>query len=251
MLFLQLFFSACGSEKGGQTQTFENTTPNAEVSLGQIEGNLTFDLLGGVFAKRSKEIENQIIGKGETNPEKNVLYQTISTAPEGDTTDPLEETHFVIDVGFNFNGKGGHGKMALSATGEGISYSEKSSEEPKILHFSPLNLQFSFHNYAFDSTCVEDVKLDGIIDCKIEGDYEVDKNKFLGEAICQSAPHNESIFIVYRTPFKDYWITFNATLKIDGNPYRYDSYSYTGDIIIDGESKKIESLVSQSGRCSK
>lgn len=232
--------SGCGHES--KQNELAAAASEAEVALEanpNINNIIAFDVLGGVFSLTSSDVEASI-----TNSKNN--SKNFSAGKSTSLSEPLN-----IDSSFAFVGSGGHGSLTLITTGTAEKKLESSTTTPTVIsyHFAPLNLRFLFFNYAYGNACIGMVRLDGEIDCTVEGDYDLTTEKFIGKAVCQNGPSGSPASIIYVAPNDNYSVGFHATLTINGSPYEYDSYTYGGTITIDGESHNVEALIADGLSC--
>ena len=226
LLFLLIF--SCGHEDGGEWEAAPeeksaSVSLAADLSPSTIENQITLDVLGGIFRADNSA------GQGMT------ISKTIQQA-----------TELSPDISYNYSGRDGKGDLTLNISGSGI---EKKivvgSNTYTTREFSPLNLQFLFFNYAFYNPCLGEVRLNGAILCAATGEYKA--GRFIGTAHCASGDGEN---INYKTTSASYEISLDANLKIGGNIYSYGSYSYSGNVIINGETKKIEDVLQTTAACS-
>ncbi len=246
-----LSLAACG---GSSTQ-FEgtplsslsgasNTSAAASISDPKLESYITFDVLGGIFRK-SMEIESDAdsITVGKTS----ISLPQPDSQPQ--TTQPATKL-FNIDVSYSFLGKGGVGKLLVSATGQGEDRYLSGDLSRSVREFKPLKLHFIFFNYLFANKCLGNIHVDGEIICEILGNYDNVAQKLVGDAHCTNGPLDNPQTLLYITESKDFEVALDALLKINGNPYSYGSYQNSGKIIIDGVEKNIETLFTEGQSCS-
>lgn len=231
--------SGCGHES--KQNELAAAASEADVTLEanpNIKNIITFDVLGGVFSLTSSDVEAAI-----TNSKN--ISKNFSAGKSNSLSEPLN-----VDSSFAFVGSRGHGSLTLITTGTAEKKME-SATNPAVVgyHFAPLNLRFLFFNYAYDNACLGIVRLDGEIDCTLEGDYDLTHEKFIGKTVCQNGPAGSPASIIYVAPNANYSVDFNATLSINGNPYQYSSYTYTGDITIDGKPYNVEALIADGLSC--
>lgn len=209
---------------------------------------MAFDVLGGVFRKNRTEADSMIVAKLSLNvpPPPTVPPQQ----PQEPSSPTLQSSPFEIDHSNQYSGYEGKGRLVISALGSGEELFPPNSPEPIVRHFTALTLRFIFHNYAFNNQCLGEMFLDGEVHCEITGDYEMEKEQFLGEAHCVHGPKSNPATLLYITPKKIYQLGIDANLHIDGDLYRYRSYQYEGKIFIDGEEHSIEDLLPRGGSCS-
>lgn len=234
-----LMIIGCGHES--KQNELAGMASEAEVTLEanpNIKNLIAFDVLGGVFSLTSSDVE-AIITNSE-NSSKN-----FSTGKANSLSEPLN-----VDSSFSFIGKEGRGSLTLITSGKAEKKLD-SSTTPTVIgyHFAPLNLRFLFFNYAYDNGCLGMVRLDGEIDCAVEGDYDLTSGKLIGKAACNNGPAANPASIIYVAPDANYSVELNAVLTINGNPYMYKSYKYTGEIRIDGEPHNVETLIADGLSC--
>lgn len=247
LAFLMLTFLSCGGEEQPSNSNIVNKTNNLDENsaIGPIDQNIkfymTFDILGGMFRKDEEPSNAITLAKG-----------LVTTHPSGETpeeTGPFPSEPFQIDASKNYRGLNGEGLLTLSMLGEGEEIFPSHDPQNIIRHFSALTLRFVFHDYAFNNPCLGKVKLKGELHCEIQGDYEMKPKTFLGEAHCVDGPKENPKPILYRVPQKDFAVEVDSVLIIDGDPYRYRSYDYDGEIAIDGEKLPIKDLIHQGSSC--
>lgn len=265
MLIPFVFLFACGgaTRPSGQndSQNQNNLTTGDQTVSGDFDPNtnfyLTFDLLGGVFRK------NQASSAAMYLDTESAVAKSISTYPstylpttnhQGNTqetpTESPQQDGLVVDYSRQYVGFENKGRMSLSVFGEGQEISPTNDPEDIVRHFSQLILRFVFHDFAFNNPCLGVVKLKGEITCVVAGDYEVSAEQFLGEAHCQNGPLDNPAPVIYKIPQKDFSAELNTHLTIDGDPYRYRSYSYEGLIVIDGEEFSVKDNIAKGASCS-
>ncbi|MDO8527758.1 MAG: hypothetical protein Q7T03_08735 [Deltaproteobacteria bacterium] len=243
-----LFVTSCGSTSVSPSSNEKIQGPAPAVAAQslnpKIENYMTFDLLGGVFRKPETsntgamlfdftELESNSVSAGKTS---------INLSPN-EKMAATQESSFVVDSSYTFIGKAGYGRLVISLSGSGKDVSS-------VRHYAPLKLRFLFYKYAFDNRCVGEIYLHGEIQCDVEGDYNLSTQNFIGKAHCFNGPQTKPGKILYITRDHNYEIELDGGLTINGNPLLYRSYSYEGDIIIDGMKKQIEELIQDGDTCS-
>lgn len=240
------FILSCGHSSQVAQKTGEDkiVTEDLGGDIGEIDLNLlksymAFDVLGGVFRKNTAEADSMIVAK-----------LSLNVPPPQPSSSELQSSPFNIDYSNQYSGAEGKGRLVISALGSGEEFFSPHSPDPVVRHFTALTLRFIFHNYAFNNECLGEMFLDGEVHCEIAGDYEMEKEQFLGEAHCVHGPKSNPATVLYITPQKIYELGLDAILHIDGNIYRYNSYKYDGKISIDGEEQSIEDIQPKGGSCS-
>lgn len=227
-ILLFLFIFSCGQTDGGQ---WEETTGEKAASLylseslpaGTLENQITLDVLGGMFRTDTSSSQNMFLSKS--------TQTTTELAP---------------DISYEYSGMDGKGELVLSISGSGVEKEIKTGSSTYTTRtFSPLQLRFLFFNYAYLNPCLGEVRLTGEISCEITGEYKA--GRFIGKSHCANG---EGEKISYKVAGSVYEIGLDADLNIGGNIYSYSSYSYTGTITINNESKKIEDALQTVPSCS-
>lgn len=205
----------------------------------KIQNFIAFDSLGGIFRKTSDTAESLI---SESDFESSDVSKS--------SLNLAESEKIPIDASYSFRGKGASGRLTLVMEGSAQDQTVSTLALKSFRHYEPLNLRFLFFNYAFANPCLGTPHIDGEIRCEIVGDYDNETKKFKGKAHCQNGPIEKPVPFLYITRQRDYEISMDADLAIDGDAFSFDSYRYSGGITIDGETKKIEDLISGGATCS-
>lgn len=248
-----LLLVGCGH--GAEENLFTGEEEQTSISdHPKLQNLITFDVLGGVFRSQTVAIQasifNDPLADSKSIPSASGMTLNLKPPASQGTSETYSEP-IQFDTSLSFSGLGGRGSLVLVATGTGTRLL-KSEESDDIVayHYEPLVLRFLFYKYAYSHPCLGTIRLDGEIHCVIEGDYDSRIGDFLGTAHCLNGPINNAMSLLYITEEANYEITYDATLQIDGNPFIFNSYTVTGDISIDGESMKIESLIGEGASCS-
>lgn len=231
IFILMIHIVSCGNSKVMESPEIipqpkqnneEAKTPNITLNP-KIEGYITFDLLGGVF-KKPEDSKSQ--AKSSTNSKP-----------------PSEAEEFSIDSSYNFIGHKGEGDLIISILAQG-------KDDNIMRRYETFTLRFIFSKYAYENPCLGRVHIHGEIHCDLQGDYHYETKKFKGDAHCINGPKENAKNILYLTKEKNFEVGLDANLKIDGDPFLYQSYVYAGKIMIEGVEKRIEELISEGASCS-
>lgn len=241
-----LVLIGCGTTENYQ-QSFPQEALLGDNSNTSKSGNffsmIAFDLVGGMFSTSSQVIEKSIITGGELSPLSS--SKTHTAAIDSETQD------LAIDTSFSFQGSGGYGKLVLTASGSGTkTFQTSTSTTPKKYQFNPLTLRFLFFNYTYYHDCMGEIRLNGEISCKVSGSYNFYQKTFSGKAICQNGFQEDQSTLLYSTDESNYEVALNSILEINGNPFSYSSYYYSGRITIDGVLHDIDDLMDSDQTCS-
>lgn len=240
-----ILLNSCGTSETPHLNNPESAifgNANESVSPNNILGFIAFDLVGGMFSTSSQVIEKSVIKNGDSTPLPLSKAQT--------STKPIQE--MPIDTSFAFSGAGGYGKLTITANGNGIKiFPSPTSPNPEFYKFNPLTLRFFFFNYTYYNDCLGKIQVDGELSCNVVGSYDIYKKVFLGNVSCQNGYKEDNRPLLYITQEANYEVTLNALLKIDGNPFYFESYSYSGQIMVDGVLSDIQTSITSQGTCQK
>lgn len=246
---LILLVSCSGTEGTNDTNgnpSQNNVTIGNPTVYGDVDPNInfymTFDLLGGVFRRPNQG--------SAASMQLNTEPGTVSKSSSATEPAAFQREAFTVDYSRQYIGFENKGKMSLSVFGEGEEVFPPNDPESVVRHFNPLTLRFVFHDFAFNNPCIGVVRLKGEIACTVEGDYDMQTEEFLGEAFCQNGPLDNRLPVLYKVPQREYSVEMDVQLMIDGNPYRYRSYSYDGAMTIDGEELSVKDNIWKGASCS-
>lgn len=209
----------------------------AQVVQKSIYSLIASDLLGGVFTADAITVSD---------------FEEVSAPLEKVTLNvPVATKSYQIDTSRVYLGTDGDGKFVLSMKGSGeerLSQTENTSY--RIRDYDFLTLRFIFHQYHFKNSCLGDVYLHGEIHCDVVGEYYPEKEYFSGGADCQNGPKESPNYLLYITESGNHEVGLNIHAEINGHPLSTGSYEFTGNFIIDGETKNVADLMKDYASCS-
>jgi len=220
------------SQAAGGVATEEEAPTKFQGSIASLIAN---DLSGGMFVD-SSAVEADV-DEAEINSSKASLNV------------PIETREFTVDRSYLYVGKNGEGRFTLSAYGNGEDReSTTDTTQSRIYDYESLTLRLLFDRYHFLNECLGDVYLHGEIRCEVEGTYTLNNKFFRGTSDCINGPKEEPKNILYIANEETHEVALNLHIDIQGDPFNTGSFVFTGNFVIDGETKSIEEL-DQKNEC--
>ena len=240
-----LLLVACGTSEDYQKSNLQSNLigdNSPTQNSGSILSMIAFDLVGGMFSTNSQTIKNSVLSDGDSTP--------LSVGKVIASEKSIKAV--AIDTSFSFSGAGGNGKLTLIANGNAEKiFESETSPTPQSYQFRNLNLRFLFFNYTYYHDCLGKIRVDGEISCKIIGDYNLRNENFVGKALCRNGYQEDRSTLLYMSDEANYEVSLETLLEIEGNPFNFSSYYYSGQITIDGVINEIETLLSANNTCQK
>lgn len=240
--------SACGGTESSGDFITEGGKISGSIDFSKMAGLITFDVMGGVFRASTVDFEATVLENDDSDA-KNKILTSKNSLSGSHRTGNVETLDY--NVGFHFSGAQGKGALVVTATGQGErTYESDTSDVVNNEKYFPLNLTFRFVDYQFYNPCIGFIRLDGAIVCKIEGSYNWKSKNMVVTANCRNGPDGDNRSLLYMASEANYEIAFDSKIRINGSPFQYSSYQYSGDISIDGQKSAISPLADSGKSCS-
>lgn len=233
VIFAILSLCACMNDSTGRSSK-GGPGSNESISEGQVvRTTIVRDILGGAL---TTSIDPTAFSFEEITKRAMTINVEFSTKTSA------------IDEYFTFQGDDGADSLTIAASGN-VEEIDTPDTGASLLKYSPLNLLFHFENFVFTNSCGVQSILTGDMECRVKGDYTRTNENFKGTATCTSGTYIETSDILYVLGDKEYKVRLAINVKVDGNAFNPDSYSFTGSFIIDSRIVGISSFADEQLTC--